>query len=857
LLLVALVCACGNGGGNPAGSTLVDSCALVDAQPLSDDRLRWLVRFSQGPDSIVTVPSGKRVDLEERGFTVIEANASTALGWNNGLEKLDLSSGATTVLPLTARVDSLGQAFAVHVAGLYVYATRNTTAAAVDAAATPLELQPAPGCDLASVVEAQPLGAGALAGWYSVRGSSSIAGCPTLWVVNMALRVSVVGERAFAGTDRIFLFGGGGLTIVDAKSGSTAAVALSEPPTDFTSLGRSRVLAISAESNSLSRYRVLDLTTGNLVADFAGAQSAPFSGPDSRVAGLELTGSFGKAAVDFASGTAGLVCGGTSVKVTGPDGDVGFWCGEGGSLKVFDGLIGPARVVSTLASEGVTLGPLVVWNEGTSLRAVRVGKGEGPLALCANGSNLVLQLKHMTRDGRRLVFQCGSTAASGSLLAADFHGGFVTELLPPPDGVSLNVFDLAVTPGGRGLVGAVASGRPLPGQPDCLSSSCTFAYDFVSGTGSTTRSGSFVNQLFSGLIANDDETVVAPASLSGTTTPVVLFAGALPSPVDVPARLDAVYGITPGLGVQQLLAHVSDRPQLVESVDLFDLIRGTRTTFPSAGAPHRIPGTNLFWVRGLSTSLETADGLLVDLIDGSTRSLAGTTPLCRFTNSAGIEATGALTYLDAASTLHAISSLGEALLPQTRVLLSGDCGIPVLLLTRFDGTTGGLIRYDPATHLFTNVAEKAADVTAQVPGSTRALAFANADSTTGDAVLIGADGSTALLGARVAFSAQSALSPHDKRLALEGRTAAGAQQVLVVNTDGSISHELGVWGWPVRYSPDESRAFVKTAENDLWAETAAGKAARVDARVSIWFSSTDGRVVLYSTSAGTFAKSLP
>jgi hypothetical protein len=808
---------------------LLDSAPILTAQPVGSSRA--LVQFDHGDDSpthLVDFAAGTAQKVAAGAMLLRDSNDRFATVEMDRLYRLDLTTAALD--PVEPAAGNSGFA----AGGYTFYVAIDGTLSALPTGSQEALALGFTTCRSAVVLAAAEVAA--VPGWFSI---AIPAGCSqtsaSFVLVNPRLQIARGPFTSlFAASGNLFLREPDGgnpssptssLRKVDPATGNeTTAIAAVRIVQAIN--GDSTLLLVGSQSSPGSinvDLKLVDVVAGT-VADAASNVSSggtSFVSEDFRQTGLFI----GSALIRYDTRTVTPLCASPSM-VSGPTmlsngtgHPLGFVCSSGSTLRTYEWAIDRVRDLANAAtSPAAFTGRIATWNEGSTLRAARIGDGDPAVTLCAgatSGTSLVT-----SADGSVAALSCPDAGdVTGKMIAVDLRTGAFDTLVAakPRSGSFINPSSIVVSAAGRGVILDYTTNALASDPASCGSPECTLVIDRRNGT------RTFANPamgLFSATSSPDDRGF----AINGSTGPLIaLFGAAAPTLVSTTAS-----GLLLGIGADGRHALVG-QGGLRGPYSLVDLVSGAATpvTAPSispTGSPIQLGSTNDFLVAEGMAHVDT----------GVVESLgASATPICGVFGSrfAFLDGTGMLLEEYAAGS--GVRTIAAGVLD----LNLGTCAdVRRLLLGGFDGSTGSLLGYAPKTGAVTQLA---ADVSSHIGASgSRMFAFQHPDSVSGDLLLVGSTGTALPLGARAHLGTTFTVA--GSRVAFTGGTANEEPKLVAAKLDGSGARTVGPAADRVLFSPDGTRLLFDSG-GLLWSEDRSGPA------VALGEAGTMGEVVLNGT----------
>src|SRR3954469_1174552 len=835
---------------------LLDTAPMRFAQAMGGSKA--LVQFDHGegsPTFLVDLAAGTTKRIAPLLVTVVDATDQVATVVADKLYKLDLASAAlSAVRPAAggAASGASGYSFYVGIDGtLEALATGSDQASSLAITACPSSTP------FAGAMTDAP-------GWFSVSIQSSCnpssQSFATL-LVNPALRVARGPFNSIlVGRGGAFLFDrdpgspGTGLSIVrkiDLANGNETPALLSGVNTvQDMSLDRSLFLLTSFPAPANNFFTVtlslLDLRTGTLTEAARDAFPSGISYLDASFRSVgELVDSSappgGSTIIRFDTRRSTPLCtgsAGTALPVEPPPffnaigHPVAFVCSTGAALKAYEWDADRVRDLSAVANPGVTVvGRVAIWNEGLSTRAVRLGDGDAPVTLCTTSASAIT----ISRDGSVAALSCPNPLdpTTGRVIAVDLRTGASQTLVAAParSGSFITVQSMALTAGGRGAVLDYTTNVVGADPASCGATECTLAVDRTTGISAfnATAIGPF-----NALASPDDRGLAVAPPFVGSST-FATFPPAGPSF----ARVAASVGSLLGISTDTRFALAGPGPFFGPHL-LINLATGTTTSVSGPpqnqnGVPIQLGSSGDFVVAGGIAHLET----------GTVESLGDSfTPLCGVFGArfAFFDPNGTtLEEYVGGSGLRTIAS-------NVLALNSGNCADPwPLFLAGFDGTSGSLLRYTPASGAVSQIAADVARFLNNPFGPT--FAFQHPDGASGDLLRIDASETALPLGARARLGTSFTIG--GKRVAFTGGAANEQPKLVTAKLDGSGVRTVGPAANRVFFSPDGTKLLFESG-GLLWSEDPAGPGFALDRfeDIKVVLVSGTADLILYSVSSG-------
>ncbi|MFL5390777.1 MAG: carboxypeptidase-like regulatory domain-containing protein [Myxococcales bacterium] len=819
---------------------LLDSAPILTAQPVGSSQV--LVQFDHGDDSpthLVDFTAGTARKVAAGAMVLRDSNERFATVEMDRLYRLDLTTAA-----LDAVTPSAGNSgFAA--GGYTFYVAVDGTLSALrtgDQQALALGFTT---CRSAVVLAAAQVPAAP--GWFSITIPAGCSQTSTSFVlVNPRLQVARGPYSSLhAASGNLFLREPDG----GNPSSPTSSLRKVDPTTgtETTAIAAVRIVqAINGDPTLLLvgsptspgsfnvDLKLVDVVRGTVVdaATNVSSGGTSFLSEDFRQTGLFV----GSTLIRYDTRTVTPLCAsplmvsGPTMLFNGTGHPLGFLCSTGSTIRTYEWASDRVRDLASAATSAPAFtGRIATWNEGSALRAARIGEGDPTVTLCASatlsGTSLVT-----SADGSAAALSCPDAGdATGKLIAVDLRTGASDTLVAakPGSGSHISVISMAVSAAGRGVILDYTTTAGASDPANCGSSECTLVIDRRNGT------RAFANPaigFFNATSSPDDRGF----AINGSAGPLIaVFGAAAPAFASTPAS-----GLLLGIGGDGRHALVG-QGGLRGPYSLVDLVSGaaipvTAPSISATGSPIQLGTTNDFVVAEGVAHVDT--GVIESLGQSAT-------PICGVFGSRFAFLDGTGTLLEEYAAGSGVRTLAGGVLD----LNLGTCtDVRRLFLGGFDGRTGSLLGYAPKTGAVT---ELAADVSSHIGASgSRMFAFQHPDSVSGDLLLLGSTG-TLPLGARAHLGTTFTVA--GSRVAFTGGTANEEPKLTAAKLDGSGARTVGPAADRVLFSPDGTRLLFNSG-GLLWSEDPSGPAVALGETGTmdqVVLNGT-GDVLLYSVSSG-------
>src|SRR4051812_28572336 len=473
---------------------LLDSAPILTAQPVGSSQV--LVQFDHGDDSpthLVDFAAGTARKVAAGAMVLRDSNERFATVEMDRLYRLDLTTAA-----LDAVIPPAGNSgFAA--GGYTFYVAVDGTLSALrtgDQHALALGFTT---CRSAVVLAAAQVPAAP--GWFSITIPAGCSQTSTSFVlVNPRLQVARGPYSSlYAASGNLFLREPDGgnpssptssLRKVDPTTG-TETMAIAAVRIVQAINGDPTLLLVGSPTSAGSfnvDLKLVDVARGTVVdaATNVSSGGTSFVSEDFRQTGLFV----GSTLIRYDTRTVTPLCAsplmvsGPTMLSNGTGHPHGFLCSTGSTIRTYEWASDRVRDLASAATSAPAFtGRIATWNEGSALRAARIGEGDPTVTLCAatlSGTSLVT-----SADGSVAALSCPDAGdATGKLIAVDLRTGASDTLVAakPGSGSHISVISMAVSAAGRGVILDYATNAVAPDPASCGSSECTLVLDRRSGT---------------------------------------------------------------------------------------------------------------------------------------------------------------------------------------------------------------------------------------------------------------------------------------------------------------------------------------------------------------------------------------